>query len=67
LTPWSRARSSGLARSPFGDQLLGGVGGNRGVTTIGIGADSFTEFLVQRRTANQDDVIIANALLFPWW
>src|SRR5210317_1946011 len=51
------------ARSPFSDQFLGSVRGDRGIATIGVRADSLAELLVQRRATDENDVIVTNTLL----
>src|SRR5687767_12431927 len=48
---------------PALDQILGGLDGYGCVAAIGVGADRLAEFLVQRRTADQHDVVVADALL----
>src|SRR5262245_7472618 len=45
------------------DELLGGLGGDRGVAAVGVGPDGVTELLVQRRPADEDDELIAQTLL----
>src|SRR3989338_720367 len=43
-------------------ELLGGFHSHSCVTAIGVGTDGLAEFLVQGRTADQNDVILAHAL-----
>ena len=42
---------------------LGGLDRDRGIAAIGVGADRLGERLVQRRAADQDDVVVADAVL----
>src|SRR3569833_3742659 len=46
-----------------GQQALGGFNRNGGVAAIRIRTDGLAELLVQRRTAQQDDVVIANTFV----
>ena len=64
--------ASGLRRRPPprgwpvvapGHEGLGGLDRDRGVAAVGIGADRLGERLVQRRAADQHDVVVADALL----
>ena len=50
-------------RAPRGDQRLGGLHGDRRVAAVGVGADGLAERLVQRRAADQHDVVVADALV----
>src|SRR5204863_2884382 len=43
-------------------EALGRLDRNRGIPTIGIGADRLGEFLVQGRAADQHDIIVAHPL-----
>src|SRR6516162_11934873 len=66
LTLESRERSGGArgarsaGRAAGGDQGLGGLHGDGGIAAVGIGADRFAELLIQRRTAHQHDVVLAD-------
>src|SRR6516165_1964924 len=42
------------------DEGLGGLGGDRGVAAVRVGADGHAELLVERRPADHDDVIVAD-------
>ena len=42
--------------------VLGGLDRHGGVAAIGIGADGLAEFLVERRAADQHDIVVADAL-----
>src|SRR5512138_307344 len=44
-------------------EVLGGFTRHRRVAAVGIGTDRVGEGLVQRRAADQDDVVVADALL----
>jgi hypothetical protein len=44
------------------DEFLGRFHRHGGVPAIGVGADGRAEFLVQRRAAHQNDVVVADAL-----
>src|SRR5262245_17892141 len=56
-------RPSGDTRPPLPDQRHGGLDGDRRVAAIRIGADRLAELLVQRRAADQDDVVLADSAL----
>src|SRR5690606_6773549 len=43
-------------------EFLGGLHGHGRVAAVGVGADGLAEFLVQRRAADEDDVIVAKTL-----
>ena len=46
-----------------GDEFARRFRRNGGISAVGIGADGFTEFLVEWCTADQDDEVVAQALL----
>ena len=45
------------------DVVLGGLDRDRGVAAVGVGTHRVGEGLVQRRAADQDDIVVADALL----
>jgi hypothetical protein len=45
------------------DERLGGVDRDGGVAAIGVGADGLAEILVERRAADQHDIVVAHAFL----
>src|SRR5579863_1476846 len=54
-------RGSSSARTARREQVLGGLDGNRGITTVGVRTHRLAEFLIQRGAADQHDVVVANA------
>src|SRR5512134_619068 len=47
----------------LGHEALGGLHGHGGVAAVGVGADRVRELLVERRAADQHDIVIAHTLL----
>ena len=56
-----RSPTSGRLARRFVDQAAGGLGGDPGVAAVGVGADGQPELLVERRAADEDDVVVAHA------
>src|SRR3954470_16332804 len=46
------------AGTAFLDERLGGLDGDRRIATVGIAPDRLAELLVQRRPADEDDVVV---------
>src|SRR3954468_16414560 len=55
--PGASGRDAGTA---LVDEPSGGLGRDPGIPAIGVGADGHPEFLVQRRPADEDDVVVAD-------
>ena len=58
-----RTARSGDAGTAFVDEAPGRLGGDAGVAAVGVGADGRAELLVERRAADQDDVVVAHPAL----
>src|SRR5690606_13514365 len=63
MTRVSADTRAALRGAPLPDELLRDLDGRRRVAAIGVGADGLAEILVERRTADHDDVVVANAAL----
>src|SRR5512134_1534999 len=56
-------RSARVRRRPTRcDQLLRGLDRDGGIAAIGVGAHGLAELLVERRAADEDDVLVAQVL-----
>src|SRR5262245_35346822 len=62
-TMTSRGASSRGTGSALVDEPAGRLRGDTGVAAVSIGPDRGPELLVQRRAADEDDVVLADALV----
>src|SRR5688500_15762982 len=52
-----------IAGTSLVDQAARGLGGNTGVATVGVRPDRHPELLVERRPADEDDEVVAQAAI----